>query len=220
MNCGSELKAEKGSNTPKKPQQKQQRFDSYSLIGAAFIFSLAVILLIYKSNTENLKQKVSPAQASEQSNITGNNDNQPPMEVMQRIQSLKDNLEKNPDNYDAIVQLANAYFDIGRFDSAVLYYKNAIDIRSDQPDVLIDMAVSYFNINQPNSALEYVEAALFINPDHIFGLYNAGIIYYNVNRVDDAIAVWERLISQHAGSREATSAKEFIEQIKNQRTNS
>lgn len=218
MNCGAELDRKKSTKTPKKPPEKQQRFDSYSIIGAAFIFSLLVILLIYNSNTENLKEKTLSTQASGQNPAMS--DNQPPMEVMQRIQSLKENLEKNPDAYDANVQLANAYFDIGRFDNAVLYYKNALAIRADQPDVLIDMAVSYFNINEPNPALEYVEAALFIDPNHILGLYNAGIIYYNLNRVDDAVAVWERLILKHPKSQEATKAKEHIESIKNQLTNS
>ncbi len=145
---------------------------------------------------------------------------QPSMEMMQKIQAMKDAWEADPAGYDTNVQLGNAYFDISRFDKAVFYYKNANAVRAGQPSVLIDLGVSYFNINKPDSALRFVEEALRVQPDHVFGLYNAGIIYYNLNKVDKAIAVWKKLISAHSESREAQAAKEFIKQIENQQSKS
>ena len=145
---------------------------------------------------------------------------QPPMEMMQKIQAMKDAWKENPKDFNTNIQLANAYFDISRFEKAAFYYNNANAAKPDQPNILIDLGVSYFNISKPDSAIQFVEQALKIQPDHVFGLYNAGIIYYNLNKVDAAIAVWKKLISKHSGSREAQAAQEFIKQIENQQSKS
>ena len=145
---------------------------------------------------------------------------QPSMEMMQKIQAMKDAWNAKPKDFNTNIQLANAYFDISRFDKAVFYYKNANRAKPNQPNILIDLGVSYFNISKPDSALLFIEKALQIQPDHVFGLYNAGIIYYNLNKIDDAIAVWKKLISAHSGSREAQAAEEFIKQIENQQKKS
>lgn len=139
---------------------------------------------------------------------------------MKQIQTLKTNWEKDPQNFEHNVNLGNAYFDISRFDRAVFYYRNAIAQKNDNPNILIDLAVSYFNLNKADSALFYIEDALQRQPDHLFGLYNAGIIYYNLKRVDEAIATWQRLISTHAGTREAQAAQEFIRQIQTEQIKS
>lgn len=142
------------------------------------------------------------------------------MEMMQKIQAMKDAWKADPKGYDANMQLANAYFDISRFEKAVFYYKNANMAKAGQPNILIDLGVSYFNIGKPDSALHFIEEALKIQPDHVFGLYNAGIIYYNMNQREAAIAVWKKLISTHSESREAKAAQEFIKQLENQQSKS
>ncbi len=142
------------------------------------------------------------------------------MEMMQKIQAMKDAWKSNPKDFNANTQLANAYFDISRFDKAVFYYNIANKVNPNQANILIDLGVSYFNISKPDSALHFIEKALQIEPDHVFGLYNAGIIYYNLNKVDAAITVWKKLISKHSGSREAQAAQEFIKQIENQQKKS
>lgn len=148
------------------------------------------------------------------------NNGQPSMEVMQQIQTLKTDWENNPQDFELNVNLGNAYFDISRFDKAVYYYNNAINQNRENPNVLIDLAVSYFNLNKADSALVFIEDALKMQPEHVYGLYNAGIIYYNIQRVDDAIAVWQRLINLHAGTREAEAAQEFLRQIETQQIKS
>ena len=148
------------------------------------------------------------------------NSEQPSMDMMQQIQTLKNNWEKDPKSFEHNVNLGNAYFDISRFDKAVIYYRNAISQKSDNPNILIDLAVSYFNLDKADSALFFIEDALQQQPDHIFGLYNAGIIYYNLQRVNEAISTWQRLISKHAGTREAKAAQEFIRQIKTEQIKS
>jgi len=188
------------------------------LVGAAFIFSIVIILLIFDSNSKTLQQKLNAGKTQVQN--SNQSTDQPSMDMMRQIQKLKDAWNDNPRSYDANVQLGNAYFDISQFQRATFYYKNANLDKPGQPSVLIDLGVSYFNINKPDSALLFIEEALEVDPNHIYGLYNAGIIYYNVGQVDRAILVWQQLISSHSESREAQAAKEFIKQIESQRNKS
>ena len=159
-------------------------------------------------------------QAATQQQSSGMSSGQPSMEMMQKIQAMKDAWMADPKGFETNAQLANIYFDISRFDKAVFYYKNANTVKAGQPNILIDLGISYFNIGKTDSALYFIEEALRIQPEHVFGLYNAGIIYYNLNRVDDAVAVWKKLISKHEASREAQAAQEFIKQIEIQKSKS
>lgn len=213
--CGSEFKVRKDKV---KQSSTVAGIDSYYIIAAVFIAALIIILVIFNSNNTHLQKK---QQAASQNNSAQTaSSSQPSMEMMQQIQALKDAVKANPRDFAANVNLGNAYFDIGRFDRAVSYYKTANSIQGGQTSVLIDMGVSYFNLNKPDSSLLFINQALAISPDHIYGLYNSGIIYYNLNRVDEALAAWKKLISKHPNSREAQSAKEFIQKIEQEKINS
>lgn len=199
-------------------EKQKAGLDSYIIIGVTFIVSVLIILLIYDSNNELLRAKINNSRAAI-SNPAQDNE-QPSMDVMQQIQKLKNELAQNPQDFDLNVNLANAYFDISRFDKAALYYNYAIDQNRENPNILIDLSVSYFNLNKADSALIFITEALKLNPDHLFGLYNAGIIYYNTQRVEEAITVWKRLISVHPGTREAEAAREFLQKIETEKIKS
>lgn len=144
----------------------------------------------------------------------GPSSGQPPMEMMEKIQELKASYKENPNNYGVLVQLGNSYFDIGRFDKAVRFYRKAVTLQKSSPEVLIDLGVAYFNASKADSALFFVKEALNVRHDHPQGLYNLGIIYYNMNQKDKAVETWQRLIDHHPDSREAQAARDFIQQVK------
>ena len=140
--------------------------------------------------------------------------NHPDMEKMRHIQEIKDQLKKDPGNVELMVHLANNYFDIGRFDLAVMYYRHAVESNVKKPEVFIDLGVSYFNLNKLDSALTYVNEALNIEPNHRLGLFNKGVIQYNLRQFNGAISTWEKLIKLYPASEEAATAKKFIEEAK------
>lgn len=137
---------------------------------------------------------------------------------MRMIQSILMELEKNPQNVDLLVQAGNAYFDIGQFEKAIIYYKNALTGEPENAELLIDLGVAYFNLGQLDSALVLMQKALHVEESHKQGLYNIGIVYYNLGRMEQAIQSWNNLIIKHPGSAEAQAAKEFIDQLKKQQT--
>lgn len=134
---------------------------------------------------------------------------------MQSIQSLLNELKKQPNNYDLMVSAANAYFDIGRFEKAVTYYKKALTFKNES-NVLIDLGVCYFNLNKLDSSLVFIQNVLNENPNHKQGLYNIGIVYYNLGNLNEAKNAWEFMVEKHPNSREADNARQFIEEINKQ----
>ena len=211
-NCGSEFPSKNAKQKKQSPDKK--KLDSYIVLGISFITAILIILLIYKSNTDSLNNKLNTA--SKPSQKSENTSAQPSMDAMRQIQLMKENWNKNPASYEANIQLGNAYFDISRYEEAIKYYVRANKANPNQPPVLIDLGISYFNVAKSDSAIIYIEQALQIDPNHLYGLYNSGVVYYNTDRVDDALSAWRKLISIHDGTREAQNAKKFIEQIENQ----
>ncbi len=218
MQCGQPLQNEPESTTPKSVKSASEWFNSYTILGIAFVLALLIILIIFKSNNDDLAAKISTTAGTQQQAQT--NGQQPSMDMMKEIQGLKDRWNSKPEDYGLTVQLGNAYFDIGRFEKAVTFYRHADQIKEEQPDILIDLGVAYFNLTKTDSALYFVDKALKVDPDHKFGLYNAGIIYYNLNQPEQALKLWKRLVEKHAGSREANAAKEFIKQIQSEQNKS
>jgi cytochrome c-type biogenesis protein CcmH/NrfG len=218
MQCGQPLNDEPVTKAKNSVTSGSKMFNSYTVLGIAFIIALVIILVILKGNKDHLEAKISKrAEGQKQAQIK---EQQPSMEMMKQIQGLKEQWKANPADYDLTVQLGNAYFDIGRFDKAATFYRHADQIKGDQPDILIDLGVAYFNLTKADSALYFVEKALKVDPDHKFGLYNAGIIYYNLNQPEEAIKLWKRLVKKYTGTREANAAKEFIKQIQSEQNKS
>jgi len=138
------------------------------------------------------------------------------MELMNKIQDLKKQYNKDPQSFENAKDLANSYYDLGRYDLAIDYYKKAVKLNNKQPEVLIDLGVSYFNTGNADSAVYYIKEALIIQPDQVQGLFNLGIIYYNIKQLEQAKASWESLLLSHPESREAQLAKGYLQTLKSQ----
>ncbi len=202
------------SGTPTAQTSKaSSKIDSYVILGGVFVLTLIIILLVLSSNRKTLNAKLEKVRNRSATSMEASAQ-QPPMEVMQKIQGLKDAYQQNPHDLSTLVNLGNSYFDINRFNQAVFYYRKAIALKGDQPDVLIDLGISYFNLQHGDSAIYFVKKALEFSPNHLTGMYNLGIIYYNLKQKDKAIQTWQELIKKSPESREAQAAKQFINQIK------
>ncbi len=198
----------------KKGKALSYKFSSEALVVLAFIVAVIIVFAIYTDNSRLLAQKIAKTGASSQASPE-----QDSAKMMAFIQDLKSKAEQNPQDFKHNVDLANAYFDIQRFDQAAAYYRKAVRINAGDTNVLIDLGVSYFNTGQLDSALVSMQAALKINPDNSQGLYNSGIVLFNLERKDEAVKQWELLIKKHPDSQEAKAAGEYIGQIKSNTLN-
>lgn len=211
--CGEklpEIKKNKNSNKKNEPAKKS---NSFFILVLALAFAFVTIFLVLDSNRKAFQEKVSsklnqnPGQVAQQSPQA--------LQMMENVQKMKAALDQDPENYELNIQMANNYFDIGRFDQAITHYKTALKKNSSDPNVLIDLGVSFFNTSNPDSALKYMKAALKENPVHPQGLYNIGIVYFSKGDSSAAIDQWQKLISTNQNTPQAQTAQKFLDQLKN-----
>jgi cytochrome c-type biogenesis protein CcmH/NrfG len=124
-------------------------------------------------------------------------ENHPSPEMMAQLESLTQLVQREPENRDARVRLANTFYDMGRFDSAIPAYEEAL--KMDPSDVMVstDLATSYLYVGQVDKALEQFQESLVIEPDHAQTLQNLGIAYFSTGEYQKGIEIWERLVKVH-----------------------
>jgi len=142
---------------------------------------------------------------------SGMPENHPSPEMMAQVEQLTELVQKEPENRDAKVRLANALYDIGRFDSAIPLYEAALEM--DPSDVLVstDLATAYLYTGKVDKALEQYQKSLVIEPDHAQTLQNMGIAYFSIGEYQKGIDVWERLVSVHPDYPNIADVRQQIE---------
>lgn len=114
---------------------------------------------------------------------------------MQKLQGFKARLEKDPKNIEALIFIANANFDIQRFEKAETYYLRALEVDEKNLHIRTDLASVYRYLGHSDKAVAALRVVLELNPNHEVALYNLGIIL--LNDLDDrkgAADAWERLV--------------------------
>jgi len=113
---------------------------------------------------------------------------------MAAIQQARDRVNKNPKDLQALVFLANANFDIQRYQEAADLYQKALELNSDNPQLRTDRATALYHLGRPKEAIEELKLALASDYHHENALYNMGIIKLAAfNDREGAIAAWTQL---------------------------
>ena len=130
----------------------------------------------------------------------------------QQIDSLKQALEANPQDTQARLGLANAYYDLGMqtlsqdmseevleastslLKQAVEEYKEVLKTEKNV-NILVDMATAATYAQEYELAEEAFQEALQENPNFYNGLYNYGFHLYVRNNFGGAIEQWEKALA-------------------------
>ncbi len=108
------------------------------------------------------------------------------------IAQLEDIVRKDPNNYQALVQIGNDYFDLGEAQKSVDSYSKALAIKGDDPNVLTDMGVMYRQLKDFPKAVAAFRKAAALSPTHPQSRMNLGIVLmHDLDDPKGAIAVWE-----------------------------
>ncbi|MCU1244210.1 MAG: Tetratricopeptide 2 repeat protein, partial [Acidobacteria bacterium] len=95
------------------------------------------------------------------------------------------NVEKNPNDFDSLVQLANMYMDAAKFPQSIEYYDRALEIR-EEPTVRTDLGICYKQAGQVDKALETFRQVQREDPTQWQALYNETILLAENRRFDEA----------------------------------
>ena len=116
---------------------------------------------------------------------------------MAEINRLRALVEQNPNDRDALRQLANLNYDIANWPRAQELYERYLKLDPDNPDVLTDLGITLRSQGQLDRALELFRRAEKLKPDHWQARFNEIVVLAFDRRdfagAEKALAELERL---------------------------
>ncbi len=136
-------------------------------------------------------------------------------ELRMRIADLEKKLAAGPADLGNLVQLGNAYFDIGDHAKAVAVYEKALQIDPRDADVITDMGISYRKLGKPEESVKAFRRALDVDPGHAMALFNLGIVLKDDLKDDaGALKVWELFLNKAGDSPHAVMIRALVKQLR------
>jgi hypothetical protein len=105
--------------------------------------------------------------------------------MMAEINELKRRVQADPRDLEALVRLADVYYEVGMWQQAAGYYERALTLRPDDPNLLTDLGISYRGLREFDRALEQFSRAQRVDPRHWQSLFNTAVVAaFDVGRFD------------------------------------
>lgn len=115
------------------------------------------------------------------------------------VQALKERLEKNPKDVEALAMLGNAYMIIRDFDKAGELYERLVAINVKELDGRTNLALIRVQQKRYEDAANLLKENLEYSPNNGPSIFNLGVIYLDyLNRPQDASALWEPWLARNA----------------------
>jgi tetratricopeptide (TPR) repeat protein len=112
--------------------------------------------------------------------------------VREQLAALKQTVERDPLNFDALAQLGAMYMDAAKYPQAIEYYERALGVR-EEPNVRTDLGICYRQSGQREQALASFRRARGESPDHWQAMFNEAIVLADMRRFDEARALTAKL---------------------------
>jgi cytochrome c-type biogenesis protein CcmH/NrfG len=137
------------------------------------------------------------------------------IEVISKIQTLKEIVKKDPKNLSAWVELGNLYFDTDQPKEAIEAYRQYLKVKPENSDVRTDMGIMYRKLGQFDKAIEEFRRAAQGDPKHINSRYNIGLVLlHDKQDIKGAIKAWEEYLKVDPNSEKAQRIRVQIEKMK------
>ncbi len=134
-------------------------------------------------------------------------------EVSTVLAELEALVKQQPQNSEARILLAQSLMQLGRFESAQIYYAQAQKLQPTNANLMVDFAESLFRATSPEQlnpqAKQWIDKALSIEPTNQRALFFKGILSLQAKQPAQAAAIWEQLLP----SLDEGTARALIPQI-------
>jgi tetratricopeptide (TPR) repeat protein len=114
--------------------------------------------------------------------------------VRQQIASLNATLERDPRNFEALVQLGNMYMAAAKCPKAIDYFERALAVRED-PNLQVDLGICYKQSGQLEKALATFRRV----PSQWQAKFNEALVLGEMRRFDEARALLGELEKMRPG---------------------
>jgi tetratricopeptide (TPR) repeat protein len=155
----------------------------FAVIGLLFGYLVAFHLVVYVNQSQPARV-ASAASADSSGNLPPDHPAVPSNDVKdrQRLQSAAEraaqSARSDPQNFDAQVAAANAYFQAGAFEQAIDFLTSANNLRPDDYDTLVWLGNAYASADKFDDAEKWYKAALAKRPDDYDTRAELAITYY------------------------------------------
>jgi tetratricopeptide (TPR) repeat protein len=139
------------------------------------------------------QEPVAAAQAPSSSPMQGD----PKMmeQVRRRLDALKQTVERDPNDFDALAQLGAMYMDAAKYPQAIDYFERALRVRSDA-NVRADLAICYQQSGRTDRALAELQRVVRDDPNQWQARFNEIVLLGEMRRFDEARAELAKLKRQ------------------------
>ena len=188
---------------------RKETFYMVTLLALAVGFFGGVVFAVFKSDPR-APVASAPAQMGTPAPAPADSD---------RIAALERQVQADPGNANAWVQLGNAYFDSNQYEASINAYRKSLEIDPGNPNVWTDMGVMYRRAGKPEEAIKAFDQAIAADPKHEVSRMNKGIVMlHDLNDFNGAIQAWEGLLEVNpiAMAPNGVSIDQMVTQLKKQ----
>jgi hypothetical protein len=133
---------------------------------------------------------------------------------MEDIMAFKARLEKNPQDLEALISLANANMIISRPEVAQELYLRALAINPNNLDLRTNLAIAYKYGGKPDEAFTELHKNLAIDPNNDSTLYNLGFLYlHDKQDRKKALEIWKKWLTLHPNAPAAADVSKEVARI-------
>jgi tetratricopeptide (TPR) repeat protein len=177
----SQQKTQKGK---KKEQQtativESKEIDSKKIFGIVAGVLVGCFIILFAAGVFD-----KPAPSNITSNVNQNQSSGVDLSALQRINELEATVKANPENNQALLDLAHLRNDSGMFEKAIENYLEYLNRVPENAEARIDMGVCYYNLGKYNEAIAAMTKALEHSPNHQIGHLNLGIVNLAAGNVE------------------------------------
>jgi tetratricopeptide (TPR) repeat protein len=133
--------------------------------------------------------------------------------VRNQLAVLKQTIEKDPNNVEALAQLGNMYMDAAKYPQAIEYYERALKVR-EEPNLRTDLGICYKQAGQLEKSLAAFEQVGREQPEQWQALFNEAIVLVELHRLDEARALGAKLKQLRPTDPEVQRLNESLVQAK------
>ncbi len=138
----------------------------------------------------------------------------PSVDSSNKIASMEQMSQGEPQNADLKTQLGNAYYDAGQYQKAADAYEQSLKLQPQNAGVETDLATCYHFLGQHDKALATLDKVLKYHPGFPQALFNKGIVLQATNDAKGAIAAWQSLLASDPNFPQRADIEQRINQLK------
>ena len=173
----------------------------------------ALVYLMLRTDGPSGVQPATPASGSSTSSAPADTSALPISDS--ELAELKSAVEKNPEDVQALLSLANRLYDAERFADAIPLYQKALQNSPTNVGVSTDLGTALWYTGKADEALAQFERSLAIDPSHPQTLYNVGIVkLHGKNDLRGALDAWEKLLAAHPDYPQAAKLRSQMDAMK------